>query len=384
MSQTRTLRTAAGLFLVALLALSAACGNPTSGTPKTAAQAPQGAAAAPATGSVTPPGDAAVPPSPAREPSFVAATVDGRPITVREVYGLAAAYRQQYDQRGISISPQQEMELLRMSLQTLINSDLMARTAKAEGKKADPNAIEDVVKKNRAQFKTEAEYKQALAASGTTEDMIRKDLETQYLANIWARSRTDAVKADEAAARKFYEANKDRFKKSDEAHVQQILVASSPSDPQAKRDEARKKAEEAYAKAKAGEDFGKLAAKYSDAPNAAGGGDVGFFERGTMFREFEENAFTVPVGQVSPVFETAPGFNVVKVLERRAGQPLTFDEVKERLTEQLTANLKGQALEAKIAEIRSKAKVSILAPELELRSAPPVPAEGGAPGSAKP
>jgi len=267
--------------------------------------------------------------------------------------------------------------MLRLSLQTLIDSDLMARSARAEGKKADTAAIETVVKNNRAQFKTEEEYRKALAAVEITENGIREDLETQYLAELWARSKTESIKADEATARKFFDEHKDQFKRGDEAHVLQILVASSPSDPPEKRDAARKKADEAHAKAKAGEDFGKLATKYSDAPNAASGGDVGFFERGTMFREFDENAFSVPVGQVSPVFETAPGFNILKVVDRRAGQPLAWDEVKERLTEQLSASMKGQTLEAKIVELRSKAKVEILAADLELRKAPPATTQAG-------
>jgi parvulin-like peptidyl-prolyl isomerase len=302
-----------------------------------------------------------------RDPGTVVATVDGRPITARQVYGLASAYREQFDQRGIALAPQQEMELQRMALQTLINTDLMARTAKAEGIKADTKMIDGRIQADRARFKTEEEYRQALAAAGISLEQIRSDLEQQYLAEMWARARTESVKPDEATVRKVYDEHKNEFKKSDEAHVLQILVPASPADTPEKREAARKRAGEAYAKAKAGEDFGKLAAKYSQAPNAAAGGDTGFIPQGTQLREFDQAAFSLPVGQVSPVFETQAGFNVIKILERRQGQPLSWAEVKDRLSEQITSNLKGQVLEGKIAELRAKAKDSITASELEPR-----------------
>jgi len=379
-----SLRHAAGFVLVASLALAAGCGGSKTADPETQGKpaAPAGTAA-PAAKSGAPGAGApaATQPEALRDPGSVVATVDGRPITARQVYGLAGAYREQFDQRGIALAPQQELELHRMALQTLINTDLMARAAKAEGIKTDTKMIDGRIQADRARFKTEEEYRQALAAAGISMEQIRSDLDMQYLAEMWARAKTGSVKTDEATVRKVYDEHKNEFKKSDEAHVLQILVPTSPADTPAKREEARKRAEEAYAKAKAGEDFGKLAAKYSQAPNAAAGGDAGFIPQGTQLREFDQAAFSLPVGQVSPVFETQAGFNVIKILERRQGQPLSWAEVKDRLSEQITSNLKGQVLEGKIAELRAKAKVSITAPELEPRKQA---AAAGAAGASAP
>jgi peptidyl-prolyl cis-trans isomerase SurA len=72
---------------------------------------------------------------------------------------------------------------------------------------------------------------------------------------------------------------------------------------------------------KSGEDFGFLAKTYSEDPgSAAEGGDLGFFDRGTMVKEFTAMAFKLKAGEVSPVFETENGFHILQVLERRGEQ----------------------------------------------------------------
>jgi parvulin-like peptidyl-prolyl isomerase len=297
------------------------------------------------------------------------ATVDGRPVTVRQVYGLAAAYRQQYEQRGVAMTPQQDLDLRRTAVQTLINADLMARAAKAEGMHVDPKIIAGRIESDRARFKSEEDYRKALASAKVTEEMIRSDLETQMLAETWVKAKTEGSKVEEATARRVYDDNKDKFKQNDEAHVLQILIASASTDPAAKREEAKKRAEEVLAKAKAGEDFGKLAKQYSQTPNAAKGGDVGFIPRRQpmIFPKFDEMAFTLPVGELSPIFETPKGFNVIKVVERREGKTLSWEEVKPGLMDQMTSQFQAQILEGKIETLRAGSKITY--PDLEL--APP-------------
>ena len=84
-----------------------------------------------------------------------------------------------------------------------------------------------------------------------------------------------------------------------------------------------------------------------------------------MRPEFDAIVFETPVGGVTPVFFTAYGFNLVKVLDRREGTVPSFDEVKASLLMHLARQGKREALQSHIRELWSRAKVEILDPELD-------------------
>jgi len=81
---------------------------------------------------------------------------------------------------------------------------------------------------------------------------------------------------------------------------------------------ARQKAEDLLKRVRAGEDFATLAKEFSEDPGSrAQGGDLGWFSRGEMVKEFEDAAFALKEGEVSGVVESPFGYHIIKVEEHR-------------------------------------------------------------------
>lgn len=98
--------------------------------------------------------------------------------------------------------------------------------------------------------------------------------------------------------------------------IQWIGIERSPSSVVRSRDQAYALAQEVLKRARAGDDFARLAVEYSDEIGAAARlGSVGRFGHGQMVTEFEVAAFKLEVGQISGIVESNLGFHIIQRTE---------------------------------------------------------------------
>jgi peptidyl-prolyl cis-trans isomerase C len=312
------------------------------------------------------------------------ATVNGTPILAERVYSIYRMNVEMLQQRGRTLNGNDDQALRAQSLEVVIAEELLYRAALATGITVSASEIDAAVKQVKARAGSEEAYKRFLVEARLSELDVRREVERDLQSETYRKSLVAGQGVSEDQARKFYDANvpKGMFNVPEQVHVQYILVKVNEKDPESVRIDARKRADEAAKRAVAGEDFTALAKEYSQDATAARGGDIGLFPRGVMFPKFEEIAFAGKPGDVTPVFETPKGFNVMKILEKKPESTRTFDEVKNALMLDMGRLMEQDIVRAKIQELAAGAKIAILDPAFA-RPAPPATATNAAP-SAKP
>ena len=311
----------------------------------------------------------------APEPDKVIATVNGVEIRAGKVYEVAALNLLNLEAQGRSLSEDQERNLRMSILELIVNDELLAQEAESLGLTVDEAEIDAQIQAVRDQHGTAAAFDAVLAETGMTVEGFRAEVARRLLSKEFVKGIANGVKVTEDEARSVYDELPERFSEGESVEVRQILIRSLRGDPDARRTAARERAEEAHARAVAGEDFALLAKEYSQAPNAADGGLVSHFPRGVMVPQFEEVAFSLAPGEISDVFETDYGYNVILLTDRKEPTRIPFAEVKPKLMVDLSKAKEAMLVQAALRSLQDKADVRVLDPTF-------LPGETGEPGPA--
>jgi peptidyl-prolyl cis-trans isomerase D len=142
----------------------------------------------------------------------------------------------------------------------------------------------------------------------------------------------DHQKVSAEDVQKHYQDNQQQFTTPEQVRASHILFKTEGKDEAA----VRKQAEAVLARAKAGEDFAKLANEYTEEEvGKTRGGDLDFFGRGQMAKEFEEAAFALKPGQISDIVKTSFGLHIIKTTDHKPETKRPLEEVKAQIEDQL-------------------------------------------------
>jgi len=246
----------------------------------------------------------------APDPGRVVAKVNGVDITYAQF--KAHLDRLERDQRPIP--PERYGEILR----ALVQQEILTQRAVTEGIDKDPAVISRLEQVRR---------------NILIEEMIKRRVVPQ-------------ISVTEEEVRKAYEDNKSLFSVETVA-VYHILVKT-----QAEADALRKQLE-------SGKDFAELAkANSEDAGSKEKGGDLGTISRGQTETEFEEEAFRLKEGEISPVVKTQYGYHILKGGPHGSSvKPLA--EVKEQIRQAMVQIRQQEVFQQYLADAEKQAKVEL-------------------------
>lgn len=190
---------------------------------------------------------------------------------------------------------------------------------------------------------TQMALAQQAKQAGLTKDPVFQRAEElaarRTLSEIWMARQADA-KAPTAAqaeqyARTQFEQEKHAYASKPQVHVRHLLVGVGGESGRTQA-QALKQAEALLARVKAGERLADLAPQLSDDKGSAErGGELAAFEEGRMVPEFEEAAFALEKpGQLAGPVKTRFGYHLIELIEKKAGQPARFEDLKEELVKQ--------------------------------------------------
>lgn len=166
----------------------------------------------------------------------------------------------------------------------------------------------------------------------------------------------DVATPTEEDAKQYYKNHTQDFLLAPEVRVSHVV--KRPGGPQ--DDATYRRMVEVRQELLDGADFAEVANQQSDCQEEPDG-DLGFFPKGKMVEAFEAIVFSMNVGEISPVFMTQFGYHIATVTEKREARQQLFEEVEERVVDQLKDERDGEAIDQYMKALRQKAAIKEVA-----------------------
>jgi peptidyl-prolyl cis-trans isomerase SurA len=247
----------------------------------------------------------------------IVAVVNKDVVTYSELNEAVGMAERQLRRQG---TPAPERAVLeRQMLERLILDKAQLQLARESGLRIDDlqldRAVERIAQSNNM---TLADFRRALEADGVSFDAWRNDVRQQMtMARLREREVENRVQVTDSEVDLFLEQLKTRPAEGAEYNLAHVLVRVPEGASPERIRQARGRAEQALAEAKSGVPFARVAASYSDAPDALQGGVIGWRSHERLPEIFAEALLHLKPGEVSEPLRSPAGFHILQLLDMR-------------------------------------------------------------------
>ena len=263
-------------------------------------------------------------------------------------------HQQQWTQQQLF---EQKHELLR----DLIDRQLLL----SKGKELDITGETDLVKRlddMRKQYNlpTMEALQKAAEDQGVSWEDFKQSIRNQIISQEVVREEVGRhVNISQGEIQAYYNQHKQDFDQPEQIRLSEILLPTANPDDTAQVDEAKKKADDVYAKLQSGSDFAEVAKTASTGPTAAQGGDLGDYKRGQLAKQLEDATFDLKAGGYTSPIRTRQGYVILKVTQHNAGGVQSLKDVEPQVEDAVGMAKMGPAMRDYLTKLREDAYINI-------------------------
>jgi len=253
------------------------------------------------------------------------ATVNGKNITDKEVQEVLMQGTQgRYNQ----LPPEKQSELTKRVVDGLISQELVYEDAKKIG----------VLKST--------EYKKEL-------EKVLERVKVQLASKVWEKRQFEQVKVADKDVKAYFNTHPEEFSEKSKVRASHILLKTEKEAKDITKELSGLKGGALNAK------FAELAKAKSTGPSGPKGGDLGFFGQGQMVPAFNDAVFKMKKGDLTKApIKTQFGYHVILVTDKQESKNLPYKEVKGFIEQKLKVEAFKEQMQAKMAELKKKAKIT--------------------------
>ncbi len=294
----------------------------------------------------------------------IIAVVNNDIVSLSELNQRVSPYMDKINRAGYSLA-QKELLIRKVRqehLDLLIDEKLADQEINRLKIKVSQNQVDQALERFRASNKiTMEELRAALVNQGRSLADFRKEIKAQILrarlVNREIRSKI-VITDDEISA--YYKNHPDEFGGEKKYHLRNIVIPLAKIDLKDGESDQYRKIKDISASLAAGEPFADLARKYSKAPNAADGGDLGTIRAEMLAPEIRRAIESLKPGGVTDIIETDQGYQVfyLEAVDTKAEE--SFEKVRARIEDTLYNQVVDQKYREWLKDLRARAHIKLI------------------------